>query len=111
MKTVKNQSRQGELCFTKIAKLPEGLTEVQRVNGRFIVGHSETGHHHYIDSINAKFYESPNPNICYLKIDGEAYLEHAREFETHETQAFLPGIYQVDKQVENTPDGWRQVQD
>ena len=51
MKTFKNCACQGELMFTRVDKLPKKvkLTPVDSTpNGRIIVGHSETGHHHYV---------------------------------------------------------------
>ena len=76
------------------------------------MGHSETGHHHYVEKAQARFFGTDDPNICYLQIVGKyADLVHDRSFDTHETLRIPEGVYKVRKQVEHTPEGWRQVQD
>jgi hypothetical protein len=112
VKTFQNQAAQGELFFFRVVALPKDVQEIQSQNGKHVVGHSETGHHHTIHESQAFFYGTKDPNVCYLKIDGEyADLVHERSFDTHETLRIPTGIFEVRKQQEYWPDGWRQVQD
>ena len=41
----------------------------------------------------------------------EALLEHLRTFDTHETLAIPPGVYELRRQREAVPEGWRRAQD
>lgn len=42
--------QQGEVHVRRIDALPEGLTPVKAENGRYIISHSESGHHHVLDA-------------------------------------------------------------
>ncbi len=104
---------QGDCVFIPIKKLPEGVVAQER-GERLIVAHSETGHHHAIDNPEARIFEKAtrDPMVCYLAIDGEhADLVHHRAHDTHETVRMLGGMWEVHRQEEYTPAGWRQVQD
>ena len=113
MKTFKNMAAQGDLLLRKIDKLPEGLKTAPVENGKYVVAHSETGHHHTVLERNAQLLiDETNEFIAYLKVDKEAALiEHERSFDTHETIKVPPGIYEVRRQREYTPEGYRRAQD
>lgn len=49
--------------------------------------------------------------LSYLRVSGETTLEHLRDFDTHEPLSLPPGNYEVRRQREYTPEGWRQVAD
>ncbi len=132
MKTVSTLAFQGDVAFRRVEKLPAGVTEVARKDGEpLVVTHSETGHHHVIASRNARMYTlGKNALLAYLVI-GEmdkkkkaaakkarakareemaeadiAKVEHLRTFDTHETLALEPGVWEVRRQREHTPEGW-----
>jgi len=50
---------QGEITVRRIGdlpkdcKLPKGYTAMMPKGARFVIGHSETGHHHVIDAAGA----------------------------------------------------------
>lgn len=112
MKRFKNMSAQGEVLFVKVDKLPDGVNPVKAENGKLIVAHSETGHHHWMNAAAATLYQTDDPMVSYLEVkDQDTDLIHDRSFDTHENLRFDPGIYQVRHQREHTPDGWRAVQD
>lgn len=53
-----------------------------------------------------------DPMICYLQIAGDfADVVHHRPHDTHETLRLVRGIYEVRRQREWTPEGWRRVED
>jgi|SRR6478609_6283308 len=111
---IKNQGAQGDVMFVRVSAIPPAASEeVVRENGRLIVTHSETGHHHAIDKLEARMFREPrDPLICYLAIDGEhADVVHHRPFDTHETIRLPQGLWQVRRQREYTPEGWRRVED
>lgn len=49
--------------------------------------------------------------ICYLSISDPTALTHERSFDTHEPILLNPGIYEVRRQREYTPQGWRRIED
>jgi len=111
-KTFKNQAAQGDCLITRVDKLPEGVKEIDpQEDGRLIVAHSETGHHHYINKSEARFYGTDDPMVCYLTVDSSATMIHDRSFDTHVPLNIPSGTWKMNRQREHTPDGWRQVQD
>lgn len=108
---------QGDIHATKIAKLPKGLKPVEPKNGCIVVTHSETGHDHVMGSRHVTMYESgDNPLVCFLLVSEEAgaggvLLEHKRPHDTHQAIAFKPGFYEVRRQREYVPEGFRRVED
>jgi len=113
-KTFTNMAAQGDLMLRKIDKLPDNLSEVCAENGEYVVAHSETGHNHVIrERDDIKFYANDNnPFIAYLVVDNtETQVEHKRSFDTHETIKIRPGVYEVRRQREHTPEGFRIAQD
>lgn len=115
MKTFERVAAQGELRFLRLPrsfKVPAGATKVEAQNGRVIVGHSETGHHHVMDAGCTTMFRLPDSILdCLLVVDQPDELKHLREFDTHETLAFEPGIYKVTTAREHTPEGWRRTAD
>ncbi len=104
---------QGDVIFVPADKVPEGCTEATRENGLLICTHSETGHHHAIDSDDARLFNDPkDPLVAYLSVEGSGVeLVHHRSVDTHEPIFFPPGIWKVHRQVEYSPGGWRRVED
>lgn len=113
MRAFKNLAAQGDVMFKRIDNLPKGLVEAKSKDGKFVVAHSETGHHHTVLERNAQLLiDQTNEFIAYLKVDeGGATLEHERSFDTHESISFEPGIYEIRRQREYTPEGYRRAQD
>lgn len=113
MKTVTNlPSFQGDLMIRRIDVLPEGLAPMKADNGSFVMAHSETGHHHVVKERAAQaFIDQTNAFIAYLEVLEPTALEHLRSFDTHEPLALEPGIYEVRRQREYVPEGWRRAAD
>ena len=124
----KEPFRQGEAAFYPIEwlkkhnllnhpnfKLGE-LVNVKPEDGKLIIAHSETGHHHCIDierSKEAQFLiDETNSLIGLLKVQGvPADLEHLRPNDTHETFRIAEGDYIVKYHTQPTPQGWERVVD
>lgn len=117
MKTFKNQAAQGDLLIRRIDKLPDGIKKVNSEQGQYVVAHSETGHHHVIaERPNVMLYTTANPMVSYLEVieatdAAEVFIEHLRSFDTHESISIGKGIYEIRRQREYTPEGWRRVED
>ena len=109
---VKKIAFQGDVAFVRVRKGKRGA-EMPRTEGRLIVAHSETGHHHELVG-EARMFEAceRDPLVCFLSIDGDhADVVHHRPFDTHETLRLLKGDWKVVRQREYTPEGWRRVED
>ena len=96
----------------KVQRLPAtGLTKQDAERGRYIVAHSETGHHHTVAAAGVEYFQSEDPLVAYLVVSQQTQLLHERSFDTHAPIAVPPGTYEVRRQRERTPEGWRQVVD
>lgn len=117
MKTFKKQAAQGDLLIRKIDVLPNGAKAINHEKGVFVVAHSETGHNHVIEArSNVALYGTGDPMISYLEVieatdEAETVIKHLRSFDTHESIKINPGIYEIRRQREYTPEGWRRVED
>jgi len=108
---VDKQYAQGDVMFIKRNDLPAGLKE----QGNLIVTHSETGHHHVLEHE----VKAPPPKI-FVKDDFVSYIQvfgshadvvHKRSFDTHKTLRLGKGVWEVRRQREYTPSGFRRVED
>lgn len=112
MKTFNISAAQGDVYFQKVAKLPEGLRQIKSKNGRVLVTHSETGHNHEMDARYVTMYEDGNnPLVAYLYVEQPTELLHLRSYDTHTPIFFDPGVYEVRRQREYVPEGFRRVED
>lgn len=112
MRIFKNYCAQGDVYIRRVETLPKNAVVVKPDQGRVIVAHSETGHHHAMDADAVTMYRLPTSIMdCLLVVDKPTALEHLREFDTHEPIMFDKGIYHVRRQQEYTPEGLRRVED
>lgn len=114
MKTVKDQAAQGDLLIRRIERLPENVRPEKPNNRHFIVAHSETSHHHVVDAKpGVEYFVTDDPLVAYLRVvdQTETTLEHLRSFDTHESFLIPGGTYEIRRQREYTPEGWRRVAD
>lgn len=110
--TFKNMAAQGDLLIRKIDKLPEGLRLSNAENGKHIVAHSETGHHHTVLERNATLLiDQTNEFIAYLEVSNDTQITHERSFDTHAPIEIKKGIYEIRRQREYTPEGFRRAAD
>lgn len=118
MKTFKNACAQGDVYVRRIDVIPASAKPAHPDGrGYFVVAHSETGHDHVVRAArNVQMFTSNDAMVSYLQVieateETEALLEHLRSFDTHKTIAIPPGVYELRRQRENAPEGWRQVAD
>jgi hypothetical protein len=117
MKTFNKTAAQGDVFFIRRDKMPVGVIPAKADKGRVVVTHSETGHDHVMvldrEAIPAveMFNDKDNALISWLKVNRPTALEHQRPHDTHEPIMFSPGIYEVRRQREYTPEGFRRVED
>ena len=113
MKTVEKVGAQGDVMFIKVDALPlEAKPLTVAGEGRVVVAHSETGHHHVAVAESVRLYGVADPMVHYLVAES-AYADvvHERSFDTHETLRLPKGTWEVRRQREMMPDGERQVAD
>lgn len=114
MKTFENQAAQGDLLIRRIESIPAGAKPMKAEDGKFIVAHSETSHHHVIaERPGVQVFNTEDPLVSYLSVidSVEVTLEHLRNFDTHESILVKGGTYEIRRQREYTPEGWRMVAD
>jgi hypothetical protein len=105
-------SFQGDICIRRIDEIPAGTSPAIPENGNYIVAHSETGHHHVVKERSAQMLiDQTNAFIAYLDVAEPTVLEHLRSFDTHEPLMLPPGKYEVRRQREAAPEGWRRATD
>lgn len=97
MKVLQTLGAQGEIRVYRIDAIPGDAKPVRKEDGRYIIGHSETGHHHVLEAERVKVFESETApegmRILYALLDSPGELKHLRDFDTHAPQAFEPGAY------------------
>ena len=109
---VTGQVAQGDVLITPVDKIPNNYVKQKSESSDHIITHSETGHHHVMSAKDVDFYQAANdPFIGFIEAKKPAELKHLRSFDTHKTLLFPPGIYRVNRQVEETPRGWERVAD
>ena len=92
---------QGEITIIKIGAKPAGFdggTPLAADGAHYVVGHSETGHHHVIERdagtvVVAK--DAPaGMRVLYALFEKATTLEHLRSHDTHAPIALEPGYYE-----------------
>lgn len=113
MRTVTERpSFQGDVMIRRIKKLPPGLVSATAEGGNWIIAHSETGHHHVVKERAAQLLiDQTNAFIAYLDVAEPCELEHLRSFDTHEPYRLEPSKYEIRRQREYVPEGWRRAAD
>jgi hypothetical protein len=112
MKTFLRMAAQGDVLIQRIESIPNTAIQAQPENGVHVVAHSETGHSHVIDSGNVDYFHAANDSfVSYLRVKQPTDLRHLRSFDTHAPIHIQPGDYQINRQREYTPEGFRRAAD
>ena len=117
--TFKDIAAQGELTIFRIEALPSDIEPMAITDGRFIIGHSETGHHHVIDAGDEvkAFVKKSDATTMYLSVlaadvnERKVRLRHERNHDTHAALTIAPGIYQINVSREYELTAWHRVVD
>lgn len=82
--------RHGEVLMIPVTNIPEDAVEVY--DGKeFVVGHSETGHHHIVTGSVTAFKGADT----FLRVNSASILKHVKTFDVHETKDVSEGVYLV----------------
>jgi hypothetical protein len=96
--------RQGDVLLVPIAAVPEGAKPLHPE--RLVIAEGEvTGHVHELVGGEVELFEGAE--AVFVKIMASPEWRHAE----HATQTIEPGIYEVRRQREYTPEAFRQVAD
>lgn len=100
--------RQGDILLIPVPKVPDGLT---RHTGRLVVATGEaTGHAHVIDDPAAVLW-GEELDRRFLEVTAPVDLVHTSTPKDHDTLTVPPGVWQVTRQREYTPEAVRLVAD
>ena len=103
---------QGDLMILPVDEIPDEAQELQTTGEHHVVAHSETGHHHVLNAQKARvFTVAATAMAMYAKVLEQTELLHQRPYDTHEALSIPPGNYQLLRQREGAPEGWRVVAD
>jgi hypothetical protein len=91
--------RHGEVTLLPVNKLPKGS---KAVHDLFIVGHSETGHHHVLESKKFEVLTTDTSEL-YLRLFEPGKLVHQKTVNRHNDLIVQPGIYKVTQKLEYNP--------
>lgn len=120
-KILKNFAAQGDFIIRRIKEIPKGVDVVKPENGKYVVAHSETGHNHVMDTEGVTAYKPSGVkeadlytlffDVQQLTGDDLVEINHLRSFDTHESILVPPGQYEIRRQREYTPEGFRRAAD
>lgn len=96
---INNAVRHGECILIPVDKAPKGKTEKHK---SYIVGHSETGHHHILKS-DVDFDVVMDKLEVYLLLNREATLTHKKTVNKHRNVIVKPGVYKIGHKTEYDP--------
>ena len=116
MKTLNNFAAQGDFIIRRIKDIPANVEAIPAEGDHFIVAHSETGHNHvmertHVASFKPKDVKDVDLYTLFFSVAQDTEITHLREFDTHESIMVPPGNYEVRRQREYTPEGFRRAAD
>lgn len=82
----------GEIWLQPVEKLPKGNKSQHKL---FIFGHSETGHHHVLESKTKFDVIEDSLKDLYLELWAGGQLIHQKHVDKHNTLTVAPGKYKV----------------
>ena len=114
MQSFKKVAAQGEITIHRLGNVPKirtarkGCSPLNLEDGKLVIGHSETGHHHVLsrnDGADVMVLDSPpaGMRILYAILENPTSLEHLRPYDTHEAVMLEPGEYEFRIQREYDP--------
>lgn len=92
--------RHGECLLYPVKQLPKGNTHQE---SRFIVGHSETGHHHVLESKTEFTVVDVYKAFAYIQLTRSAKLVHQKTVNRHNDLTVPAGTYKIVHKTEYDP--------
>jgi len=91
--------RHGEVTLLPVDAMPTSKTKKA---SKYIVGHSETGHHHVLESA-ALFEVAIDKNDLYIRLFAPGKMNHQKTINRHRDVVVKPGVYKVTRKQEYDP--------
>lgn len=109
---IQNMAAQGDVLFRRIETLPAGLTAAPESPILVLVPSAE-GHNHVIERPKgiATYYPGKDPMLSHMVLTDAATVTHQRQHDTHAPLTLRSGVWEVRRQRESTPEGYRRVED
>jgi len=118
MRILETLGAQGEIRMFRVDEIPARATPMEKERGQWIIGHSESGHHHILVAERVKVFADPEApqgmTILYAILDSSGSLNHLREHDTHAPHAFEPGdtiMFRTDREYDPYAELARRVAD
>lgn len=117
MKSFLKVAAQGEITIRMVDAIPDGCTPLKPEGGKYIIGHSETGHHHVLGTVDADVMvldRAPEGmRILYAILENPTSLDHLRDHDTHESIEVPAGIveFRIAREHDHYAELARQSQD
>lgn len=105
---------QGDMLIRMIDSLPIDVIKQSPQDGVYVLTHSESGHHHVVKATGSiEFFQHEKNNLlAYMVVKkGHPVVKHLRAFDTHEPYKLKPGVYEIRRQIESSPEGFRRAID
>lgn len=91
----------GECWIMPVKSRPDATAAESK---KFIIGHSETGHHHVlVSNVPFEVMEETEKRDLFVRLFEPAKVVHKKDFDIHETQILAPGDYAVFHKTEYDP--------
>jgi hypothetical protein len=116
MRTFTKIAAQGDFLIFRIDSIPTNVEPVTPENGVYVIAHSETGHNHVMEAERVTAYKPAGVKEVdlyqmFFSVEAPTEINHLRSFDTHEALLVPPGNYEVRRQREYTPEGFRRAAD
>ncbi len=111
MMMIERMAAQGDLLFRRIPELPTSLNPVAPTGGRYVVALSVNGNHHTLPVEGVELFKGPDPLRLFLRLTEPREVVHARPHDTHAPVMLAAGVWEIRRQREYTPEGFRAVED
>ena len=116
MKSFDRIAAQGDFLIIRIDDIPDDVEPYKAESGQYVVAHSETGHNHTMVMDRVKAYRPKDVRDedlyrLFFEVEAPTEIVHNRAHDTHETLRVAPGRYEVRRQREYTPEGFRRAAD
>ncbi len=91
----KRAIRHGEVVIVPVEQLPANVEQIY--DGKeYVVGHSETGHHHVaVGDITIFRPVGADSQNLFMRVNKASVIEHKKSFDRHETKQLFKGLYSV----------------
>ena len=116
MRTFKNMAAQGDFIIIRVNKVPDNVEAINPEKDKFVLAHSETGHNHVIDRASVEVFKTKGVAEAdlyqlFMVVKEPSTIDHLRSHDTHESLLVTPGNYEIRRQREYTPEGFRRAAD